>query len=144
MIHIDNNQREIISTNAQVIHTRAVGNVGCACIPIAAVAIAVPAPSQPAQVVDEETRSASGSEPGDEVLDVQPPRTLDRPSVERLKQVARTIEHQMTHWPYNSQCQFCIMCKKRRRQHRRRGPRVERPMNFLAHGYADHIVSKPT
>ena len=68
---IDKNQSETIPTHVQVRHTRAVGDVGCACIPIVAVAIAVPDPSQPAQVVDEETRSASGSEPGDEVLDVQ-------------------------------------------------------------------------
>ena len=109
-------------------------------LPPAAVAVALP-PAVPAPA-DAENEFISGSEPGDEVADVRIPKVTERPSVERLKVIARSISHQMTHWPYNSQCQFCVMCKKRLRQHRRRGPRLERHMDFLAHGYADHIVSR--
>ena len=58
-------------------------------LPPAAVAVALP-PAVPAPA-DAENESVSGSEPADEVKDVQIPKVTERPSVERLKIIARSI-----------------------------------------------------
>ena len=80
------------------------------CVPPVAVAVALP-PAVPVQA-DLGNASVSGSEPGDEVVDVPAPKVVERPSVERLKLIARSIEHQLTHWPYNSQCRFALCAKR--------------------------------
>ena len=101
--------------------------------------------------------SEAPGDPADPDADVAPPEDdggemLPRPdnpnAAERLREIAMSPEHQLTHLPKNPYCEVCRRAKLCNAQHRRKVNRAKAssslpkpPKRFGAHLVADHIVA---